>query len=168
MPVTYDKIATTTLASNQSTVNFSSISGSYTDLIVVSSYAFDTANQDFRLRVGSSNTIDTNTNYSFTFASAQGSSASSDRNQNTNYFAGYRLIGGSTGRQVAIHQINNYANTTTYKTVLIRNNDAGVELNMGVGLWRSTNAINTIEFYFASSAKFVSGSTFTLYGILKA
>jgi hypothetical protein len=80
-----------------------------------------------------------------------------------------RAIGGD-GTNIysnAIINIQNYSNTTTYKTALLRSNLAtgtypGVDAF--VGLWRSTSAITSITILPASN-NLLSGSTFTLYGI---
>ena len=58
----------------------------------------------------------------------------------------------------------NYSNTSTYKTVIGKDNAASIETDAYVGLWRSTAAINTIKISIGSST-FIAGSTFTLYGI---
>jgi hypothetical protein len=42
MTATYEKIATTTLGSAQTTINFNSITGSYTDLILICNVKQDT------------------------------------------------------------------------------------------------------------------------------
>ena len=63
--------------------------------------------------------------------------------------------------------IQNYANATTYKSVLIRSGAATGETNAIVGLWRSTNAITSINLY-ATAGQWAAGSTFTLYGIKSA
>lgn len=163
---TYTPIASTTLSSAAASVTFSSISGSYTDLILVSNFAYTSTGQDFRLQVGNGS-IDTGTNYSGTFLTGSGSAAASSRESSTTYIAGYKVTGGGTGNQTAIHHLLNYSNTTTNKTVLERVNDASAEVVAGVGLWRSTSAINTIK-VFRSGADFQVGSTFTLYGIAAA
>jgi hypothetical protein len=64
----------------------------------------------------------------------------------------------------------NYSNTTTYKTALNRSNQAAGGVDATVGLWRSTAAIDTIRFYANTngSQNFLTGSTFTLYGIAAA
>ena len=66
-----------------------------------------------------------------------------------------------------IAQFMNYANTTTYKTVIGRANNAGYGADTSVGVWRNTAAISTITLT-ALTANFASGSTFTLYGIKAA
>ena len=70
-----------------------------------------------------------------------------------------------------VTNIQNYANTTTYKTVLSRANRASSGNTPGTELtgstWRSTAAVTTIDLTVATGNIDI-GSTFTLYGILKA
>ena len=63
----------------------------------------------------------------------------------------------------------NYANTSVYKTVLLKNNDSGTSntVSASVGLYRSTNAINAVNI-LPGSGNLPAGSTFTLYGIKAA
>ena len=75
----------------------------------------------------------------------------------------------------SIVQINNYANTSVYKTALIRGNSINPSTSASnattlVGLWRSTAAINSITIYSEGGGSYyiASGSTFTLYGIKAA
>jgi hypothetical protein len=66
-------------------------------------------------------------------------------------------------------QINNYSNSTTFKTPLIRTNTGpswGTVFAI-VGLWRNTAAITSITFT-PDTGNFDTGSTFTLYGIKAA
>jgi hypothetical protein len=69
-----------------------------------------------------------------------------------------------------IVHIMNYSNTTTYKTALIRANNAAVGVSLFAGLWRSTSAISTVAFTnaFPGSVSFATGSTCTLYGVKNA
>ena len=114
MASTYTPIATTTLGSNQSTVTFSSIPSTYTDLVLVCNATVSSANGTWYLEFNS----DTGTNYSATVLKGNGTAASSDR-LSTIY--GIPWGGWSTGAPTtannAIIQINNYSNTTTYKSV---------------------------------------------------
>jgi hypothetical protein len=69
----------------------------------------------------------------------------------------------------AIFHLQNYSNSTTYKTVLNRTNYAGSGgwTVASVGLWRDTSAITSIRIAISETqtGNFISGSTFTLYGI---
>ena len=63
--------------------------------------------------------------------------------------------------------LQNYSNTTTNKTFLIKESDATYEIQAKAGLWQSTNAITSITLERVTGNWSV-GSTFTLYGILAA
>jgi hypothetical protein len=68
-----------------------------------------------------------------------------------------------------IIQIQNYANTTTYKTALVRINATDFRTYASVVLWRkSPEAINRVNIKMEASGNFATGSTFTLYGIAAA
>ena len=160
---TYTPIATTTLGSNAASYTFSSIPSTYTDLIVVCR-AGAVSNSDLTFRVNG----DTGSNYSTTNLNGDGSTAGSARTSNVTigYFTYYGSIE-TFGNSVHIAQFMNYSNTTTYKTVLARANNASRGVDAVVNLWRSTAAINSITL-IGQNANILSGSTFTLYGIAAA
>ena len=160
MTVTYSQIATQTLGSAASSVTFSSISGTYTDLVLVINGS-TTIDQNYRLRFNS----DTASNYSYTRLTGDGTSAASERATGTAFI--HISAGDHTNTGVFIVNIQNYSNTTTYKTTLSRHNIAASNVGTYVGLWRSTSAITSVTIT-TSSTTFTSGSTFTLYGIKAA
>jgi hypothetical protein len=65
----------------------------------------------------------------------------------------------------AIVNVMNYANTTTFKTVLARTNNADNAAEASVNLYRSTNAITSMQITPGTSRAFDVGSTFSLYAI---
>jgi hypothetical protein len=168
MPSTYEPIATQTLGSAASSVTFSSISGAYTDLILVIS-SNTTALAGEYLRVGNGS-LDTGSNYSYTYLNGTGSAAGSGRGSNqtatTLDISGVAGLG-ANNFNVSIVNFMNYSNTTTNKTILARNSNAQYGTDAVVSLWRSTSAINTIQVY-PNGANYNAGSTFTLYGIKAA
>jgi hypothetical protein len=164
MTATYESIATTTLTGTQNSVTFSSISGSFTDIIAVLSIkATSGSNEVLRAQVNS----DTGNNYSYTYVQGVSAGAQSGRASNTSLILAQ---GGNAAIDEAsntfspyVVQFMNYSNTTTNKTILARG--AGVaQAGASVSLWRNTAAINAIRFYIAAG-NFDTGSTFTLYGI---
>ena len=166
MPKTYEPIATQTLGSAAASVTFSSISGTYTDLVlVIGNLTASATGQGLNLQFNS----DTGSNYSVTHLSGNGSSAASGRQTSaSNIQAGYAVVGASTTEpSTIIINVQNYSNSTTNKTVIARTSLAGSEVDANVGLWRNTAAINTIRI-FTGSANMQTGSTFTLYGIKAA
>jgi hypothetical protein len=168
MPKTYEPIATTTLGSNSATVDFTNISTAYTDLILIGNF---TTNQSapFRLLVGNGS-IDTGSNYSMTQVAGTGTVTESTRSSGAAFIASGYI--NAAGRSIWQMHFQNYSNTTTNKTVLIRYStdvSGSQAANARVGLWRSTSAINYIRLETnASPQVFESGSIFTLYGIKAA
>jgi len=165
---TYTPIATTTLGSAASNITFSSISGSYTDIVAVFNGGASAGSNALALQLGNGS-VDTSSNYSITFLSGNGSNAVSGRVSNNAYlYIDARATLPTTLTANAIISIQNYSNTNTYKTTISRYNDAAGEADATVGLWRSTSAINIIKLYPDSGANFLAGSTFTLYGVKAA
>jgi hypothetical protein len=158
---TYDKIATNTLGSATSTVTFSSISSTYTDLVLITATASDLSSSSDAINCRFNS--DSGTNYSTTQLYGTGAVAASGRVAN--------ITAASIARHeqsefcVGITHIMNYSNTTTYKTVLSRGSSANNITIAYADLWRSTAAITTITLTPSSATNFDAGSTFTLYGI---
>jgi hypothetical protein len=163
MTSTYEKIATNTLGSATATVTFSTISGAYTDLVLIMNYGQTSGNNSTKMRFNS----DTGTNYSTTILSGNGTTAASSRESTVAQMTINDIGASSTLTTNAIVNIQNYANTTTYKTAITRGNTASAGTCTDVCLWRSTSAITSIDLFLAAST-FLSGSTFTLYGIKAA
>jgi hypothetical protein len=166
MPATYEPIATTTLGSAQTTVTFNSFSG-YTDLICVAVPKISGATA-YNLN-GYFNNDYSSSNYSATRLIGYGSGYASDRL--TNYAV--LLLSGeakvpTTNNANFIIQVMNYSNSSTYKTVLSRSNNASAGTDAIVNLWRNTAAITSFTLLPDGAAQFASGSTFTLYGIKAA
>lgn len=159
---TYTPIATTTLGSSASSYTFSSIPSTYTDLVLIANAKNSTYTASSgELRFNS----DTGTNYSSTAVSGSGSAAASYRATNATSVQCFRTDINDNGTSI-VH-IQNYANTTTYKTVVSRGNTATVVVAFG-GLWRNTSAITSITVKPEDGTTFSTGSVFTLYGITAA
>jgi hypothetical protein len=165
---TYEPIATTTLGSNQTSYTFNSISGTYTDLVLVSnvkSTQAGTGANGMRVTING----DTGSNYSDTGLSSDGTTASSGRSTSQAYFiAGNLPQASNTAWAVNITHFMNYSNTTTFKTMITRGNIANVVTEALVSLWRSTSAITSIKIERDGTNQLASGSMFTLYGIKAA
>jgi hypothetical protein len=161
---TYSTIATTTLGSAAASYTFSSISGSYTDLILIAYYGSSPAGP-LTLQVGNGS-VDTGANYSRTALYGTGTTAASFRESNQNYFNTGNAY--TTIESSGITNFMNYSNTTTNKTILDRSNSVTGTVSANVYLWRSTSAINTIKVYNSSGNNLITGTTLTLYGIAAA
>jgi hypothetical protein len=163
MPATYEPIATQTVSgSSTGTVTFTSIPSTYTDIVVMINAGYLSDSRDVTWTVNN----DGGSNYSQTTLQGDGSSATSSRNTSVVKFYSNCLTHPNYG--VGIIHLMNYANTTTFKTALSRSGTTVNVVQAGVHLWRSTAAINRLDFFPNVSGNFLSGSTFTLYGILKA
>jgi hypothetical protein len=164
-------LATTTLSSAVSSVTFSSINGSYTDLVVVAN-ALGNVGNPTDYGIGLQVNGDTGSNYSDTWLYGNGTSAVSTRRTNSTLIMDIQGAGylSTTSPNLCIIHLLNYSNTTTYKTILSRgNNPSGgggtASTETCVGLWRSTSAITSVK-VICQNGSFGSNSTFTLYGIL--
>jgi hypothetical protein len=160
MAKTYEPIATTTLGSAAASYTFSSIPATYTDLILVLNGSTSASNATSAMQYNS----DTGSNYSYTGINGDGSTASSFRVTSTTNIAIGEM---RTYNCTNIVQIQNYSNSTTYKTNLMRANSASDYVQTSVGLWRNTAAINAIK-VLTNFGNFNTGTTFTLYGIKSA
>jgi len=154
-------IASQTLSSAASSVTFTGIPQNFTDLVIVISPTL-TVTEDLHMRFNG----DTGSDYSFTALSGSGSAAFSAR-ASTQTLLRYSYItdAPTAGGTQSIININNYSNTTTNKTILIRTGAAADGVEAIVGLWRDTSAINQITLFLSGSGQYNTGSTFNLYGI---
>ena len=162
---TYTQIASTTLGSAASSVTFSSIAGTYTDLVVIFQGGVSSATANLMATVNN----DTAANYSSTVLYGNGTTATSGRASSVSkmYLSGLAVID-TTLAANAVVSFMNYANTTTYKTILARTSNATQMAGTSVSLWRSTAAINRIDLSPDAAVNFITGSTFNLYGITSA
>jgi len=165
MPSTYEPIATTTLGSAATTITFSSIPATFTDLRLVWTVRA-TSSSNFPLVTFNN---DTGTNYSWTRLYGDGTSAASQRNTSR---AGIGILwltevsSAADTFNLLTLDVFSYAGST-YKTSLTtasadKNGSGTVE--RAVALWQSTSAINRLDLT-ASSSTFTAGTTATLYGI---
>jgi hypothetical protein len=164
MATTYEKIATTTLGTAGTSITFSSIPATYTDLRVVWVGVTSSA-ADITLRYNN----DSASNYSQTYLDGTGTSAISGRL--TSQTRIYLFPNGGTSTTIPslyAFDVFSYAGST-FKTMLQessgdKNGSGGVDRS--VGLYRSTSAINRID--LLSNHNMSIGTIATLYGILKA
>jgi hypothetical protein len=157
------------LGSDTATVTFSSIPGTYTDLILVTTGVLDSASTGAAVVQAQFNS-DTGTNYSWTRLRGNGSSATSDRfSASFDYHpVGLLPANGATTIKpgVCVAHIMSYANTNVFKTTLAASGAATL-VERDVCLWRSTSAITSISLT-GSGLNFKSGSTFSLFGVKAA
>jgi hypothetical protein len=164
MPATYEPIATTTLGTASTTITFSSIPATYTDLrLIMVGTSAGSADLFYRF-----NGVTTGSLYSSTYLLGNGATASSTRTTSQNQITTGTTFG-TTLPIMAILDVFSYAGSTN-KTCLW---DASADQNgsgskrLGVGLFRSTSALTSVS-VFSGGTNMDIGTTATLYGILRA
>jgi hypothetical protein len=170
---TYVALRTEVLTSATSSVTFS-LSGiaGYTDLVIVSSIQSARAAQLDSLAVRFNG--DTGNNYSYTFLfanTAEGLKSARGSNQSNIFIGNFAANSTANTFGTNILQINNYSNSTTFKTTISRSGSLGTgndDTEATVGLWRNTAAITSVTLRSETGNNFVAGSTFTIYGIANA
>jgi hypothetical protein len=174
MANTYTLISSTTVTvANATTITFSSIPATYTDLeLKVSARKVSPAgqNSDFLIRFNS----DTTTLYSTTRIIGNGATAASDRQSNTSAQVLTDVVSGSastanTFGTFAMY-IPNYTSTGNKPASAFGANEnfTTTAYILGhAGLYRGTSGISSID-VTTSSQNYVIGSSFYLYGIKKS
>jgi hypothetical protein len=167
MPSTYEPIATTTLGSTSTSVVFSSIPQTYTDLVVVFTGQNTTATDAMTFECDING--DGGNNYSSTYIDTY--NATSGRGTGNNgLFIGQMS---KTSMSWAIINFINYSNTNTYKSTLSRWGVLGAPFpgsGLITGQWRNTSAITELNFNrpAGEAGVFAVGCIFSLYGIKAA
>jgi hypothetical protein len=164
MAITYEKIASTTLGSGTTNIEFASISSAYTDLKLI--FVATAASAGSNAWITFNN--DTSALYSYTDLHGNGTTAASSRSSGDTNIA---ITRGGIDTTLPIFvdiDIFSYAGNTNKTFLVSTSNDqngSGSTMRK-VGLYRSTTAISTID--LTMGVNFAAGSTATLYGILKA
>jgi len=153
---TYVALDSQVLSSTSSSVVFTGISQAYTDLVVVIN---SNTSGDLTLRLNG----DTGSNYSATAIYAYSSFGSARNSNATSLWLNYAS---NSGNYMAIVNVQNYSNTTSYKNVYLRDGANGTGTDVIVGMWRNTAAVTSLT--FTPPTTFAVGSTFNLYGIASA
>lgn len=171
MPSSRVLIASNTLGSAAASVTFSSIPGTYTDLVLrISARNSDASVVDNC--VLKFNGDGTTTNYSETFLEGTGSAASSSRVSSQARFLYGMIINGNNSTS------NTFGNLEVYIPSYTANqnkpasmfgvqetNATAAYMESSAGLYRNTAAITSIELSFLGVKTFSIGSSFFLYGI---
>jgi hypothetical protein len=165
MAATYEKIATTTLGSDTASVTLSSIPSTYTDLVFIMNGS-DTGSVQLGIQFNS----DTGSNYSMNNMTGNGTLVQAYTGAIYNLIQfGYDAYLNSGFNYNNVINIQNYSNTTTYKTLIGRANNGNTGVTATVGLWRSSSAITSMTLLQSyGSSSFKTGTTFTIYGIKAA
>ena len=167
--MTYELIASQTLGSSAAYIEFTSISATFDDLMLVCSLRSDRASStvdNIRLRF---NGASTDTNLSVRYLSGSGSGASSFVLSSFAYI-GNATASGSTASTFGNAEcyIPNYAGSTNKSFSAIGLNEANATLayiDAVAGLWSDTSAITATKLFPGNGSNWVSGSSAYLYGI---
>lgn len=179
MPTTYSLIAQSILTATTTSVTFSSIPATYTDLLLKISARSGDGGVAQQLVV-QFNSITSN-DYSSLRVSGNSDTVRSVRNSDTYFYNDYTVPGtGSLSSTFSNHEIYipNYTSTAAYRTLSIdgvqeTNSSGAYEANItsGAHLWNFSSAVSSIKlgvYDFSGIVSFVSGSSFYLYGIKKS
>ena len=165
----YESIATTTVGSGgSSTVTFSSIPSGFEHLQIraIARLSQATTDENALIRFNS----DTSSNYNSHYLFGDGNSAAAGGGASSTTMLAFRLTGSSSGANifgVGVMDILDYDNTNKNKvarTITGHDQNGSGFVFYWSGLWRSTNAITSIDITTTSSS-FVEYSQFALYGI---
>jgi len=169
MAIAYNFIASSIVGSGgTATVTFSSIAGTYTDLLVKISARTDRAstNDYFSMKFNSNSA-----NYSDRSLYGNGSAATSETGNSTTAAFMFAVPGASNTASAfgnADIYIPNYA-SANYKSVssdaVIENNATAAIAGLNANLWSNTAAITSVS--FTAIGSFIQYSSFYLYGVLK-
>jgi len=170
---TYSQIATTTVATSNTTTSiaFSSL-GSYTDLFIIASTNGSRSTYGGDLHVRFNGDGGANYNNGFIRSSSAGTNASSYNPVNEINLGG--TMGGTGTNNFSLYYayLPNYRNTSIDKMIHAFNAGAGTQFTQqdySTGRWDSTAAITSLTFYNGmGSYYFQAGTTISLYGILAA
>lgn len=171
MANTFVKIATVTVgAGGAASIEFTSIVGAYTDLVLKYSLRTDRVDTISALRLTFNSSA---TSYSNRMIEGNGASAASYTGGSTYIDLGYAPAANATASTFNNHElfIPNYSNSNN-KSVSIdavqENNTTTAYANLIAGLWSNTAAITSIKVVPSTAVNFVQYSTATLYGISKS
>jgi hypothetical protein len=170
---TYKPLQSVTLTANTSSITFSGIDQSYTDLVISCNTAPSTNNYGIYMYFNGS----TGSNYSGTVVHGNGSTATGTRfvsanTPGTSNWVGGQILGfaNTLGANSLIININNYTSTLIYKGYLCKSYSGTNGVEISAGLWlgstgSSKEPITSITLGAQSSSNLLAGSTFSLYGI---
>jgi len=173
MSVVFHPIYTKTFTtSTAGAFTFNNIPQQYTDLMVAASTRTDAAAYVTQYYVLPN--TDTTNIASWQYMLNTGTTGLSSRAANTSFLPMAVIPGSSSTSGIfgnAEWWFNNYSSTTKYKSMMchsVSERDSATNFGQQIagGTYRTNTAITTL--YFPVSGNFITGTTFTLYGVLRA
>jgi hypothetical protein len=155
---TYTPIYSTTFSSAASSITFSNVPTTFTDLAVSIGGKFSAD-----ISAGVYFNGDTGSNYAVTRMWGNGSSGQSSSSNGSSQIS--LTAGNGSVISAYTFSVMNYSNATTYKTLIGRSSQDQVSAR--VGLWRSTSPVTSVTFV-ANGGNFAAGTVITMYGIKAA
>jgi hypothetical protein len=170
MANTFELIASSTVVTPASTIDFTSIPSTFTDLCVKYS-ARGTGTSDTwdlgKLRFNGSSS-----GYTTRYLQGNGSAAASNNDSSDSIVFLYMSNANATANSFSSNElyIPNYAGSS-YKSVssdfVVETNATATLMGLVAGLWSNTAAINQLTLYAKSGFNFAANSTAYLYGVNK-
>lgn len=155
----YTGLANITLSGSASEVNFTSISQSYRDLVLVINASVLSGTPIVLMGVnGSSATVN------WVSMSGNGSSNLSQTADWTNLYTSYGYSNMATTPSLVTINMIDYSATDKHKSMLVRSSSPANSVGALVGRQASTSAITSLRI-FLNSSSFAAGSTFSLFGV---
>ena len=157
------QIGRTVLGAAAATITFSSIPGTYSDLLLVWQLT-GASTSTVRLRFNG----DTAANYNWAFLDQENGSMFGGESYGD---TSINLRDATTNATSGTTTIANYAGTTFQKDVVSSsapnygNSTTGSRVQNEAGRWKSTAAITSITLFLASGGNFAAGSVVSLYGL---
>jgi hypothetical protein len=170
MPGTYEPLATTTGTGSSTTVTFTTIPQTYTDLVLVCS---DINAQTTDIGVRFNNDSGSNYGRVVAFADLSGGPQTFRNAPGNAVYTTYRDLASTSDKLVfAVTHIMSYSNTTTVKPCFTRTQTVGgvgpITTMMIGSTWFATPAAITRIDIFSTLNNFSTTCKFTLYGIKAA
>lgn len=172
MATTYTLISSNTLTSSAASVTFSAIPSTYTDLVLKASARNASTANTYPSIMKIQFNGDTSSLYSTTFLCGQDGTTGSFRESAVDRIGAYASnSNASTSNTFCNVEIYIPSYTASQNKPVGVNGAAEINSTTGdiiaveSGLYRSTTAISSINISNGNSANFVSGSSFSLYGI---
>jgi hypothetical protein len=166
MALTYEPLASTTLATATSEFTFSSIPQTYTDLVLfIKSRTTNEIPFDLRIRPNANST-----DAYITQIRGTGASASASLNQ-TNAWAFYDIPGENTASTIFSSMVIEFFDYATGKNRALsyHGGDPSSFVAIGGGEYQLyTEAISSLRIFMQAGRNFAAGTSATLYGIKKA
>jgi hypothetical protein len=160
---TYKKIQSETLGSTQTSIAFTSIPQTYTDLKISLIAGHNTMAGGFVIYFNG----DTASNYTSSYMLGTGSSQSGGSSINTSGIYNFGDLGSSTIINLIEINVNRYTETNRHKSTssIFSSKERG-RILLNFGLWRSNSAITSMTLSFTNGTDtFATGTIATLYGI---